>query len=176
MKTEKGKLTFQHFDGHLGDSVRLLFVEAERFAHHHLTEAAFAQRLPQNQSVELKHIRRPLNTHAAPTSFKKGKKTSAGSLGHVPVPGQLPAGVLGQLVLRHPRQHRRAAGGEAGRADQHHSGVDGGAGVHGHLRSNTLTLLLSQWNTQLPPTSGPGRNVCSEVNDHRLMSLYRKLF
>lgn len=48
----------------------------------------------------------------------------------VPVSGQLPAWILGQLVLRHPRQHRRAAGREAGGAHQHHPGVEGGARVH----------------------------------------------
>lgn len=51
---EAASLTFQHFDGHLGHPVRLLLVQAERLAHHHLTEAAFAQRLSENQSAQIK--------------------------------------------------------------------------------------------------------------------------
>lgn len=51
---EAASLTFQHFDGHLGHPVRLLLVQAKRLAHHHLTEAAFAQRLSENQSAQIK--------------------------------------------------------------------------------------------------------------------------
>lgn len=47
-------LTFQHFDSHLGHPVGLLLVQAERLAHHHLTEAAFAQRLSEDQSAQIK--------------------------------------------------------------------------------------------------------------------------
>lgn len=43
------ELTFEHLDGHLGHTVGLLFVQAQSFSHHHLAEAAFAQRFPQNQ-------------------------------------------------------------------------------------------------------------------------------
>lgn len=63
----------------------------------------------------------------------------------IPVPGKLPAGILGQLILRYAWQHWRAAGGEAGGTNQHHSRVDGGARVHRHLRKRRLTLLPSSW-------------------------------
>lgn len=115
---EAAPLTFQHFDGHLGDPVRLLLVQAERLAHHHLTEAAFAQRLSQNQSAQIK-------SHQTVSAFRLSRMFSlprvAGGFPALPVPRELPAGVLGQLVLRHPRQHRRTAGGEAEGADQHHT-------------------------------------------------------
>lgn len=68
---------------------------------------------------------------------------SGGFVQHVPVPWKLPAGVLGQFVLRHPWQHRRPAGGESGGTNQHHSRVDGGARVHRHLRKRRLTLIPS---------------------------------
>lgn len=58
----------------------------------------------------------------------------------LPVPGQLPAGVLGQLVLGHPRQHRRPAGGEARRPHQHYPRMEGGAGVHRHLWTEAWRL------------------------------------
>lgn len=54
LREAAASLTFQHFDGHLGHPVRLLLVQAQRLAHHHLTEAAFAQRLSENQSAQTK--------------------------------------------------------------------------------------------------------------------------
>lgn len=128
--------TFQHLDGHLADPVGLLLVQAHGLAHHHLAEAAFAQRLPQNQPAGAKT--------AEPSQAGLRSPALLGGTS-LPVPRKLPARVLGQLVLRHPRKHGRAAGGQAGRAHQHGSRVDGRARVHGHLRSETRTLLFSKW-------------------------------
>lgn len=45
-------LTLQHLDSHFGHPVGLLLVQTQNLGQNHLTEAAFTQRLPQNQPAE----------------------------------------------------------------------------------------------------------------------------
>lgn len=55
-------LTLQHFDGHFGDPVWLLLVQTHHLSHHHLAEAAFTQRLSQNQPVKSTTHKQLFNT------------------------------------------------------------------------------------------------------------------
>lgn len=141
MVYEGGKkhLTFEHLYSHFGYPVWLFFVHPYSLSHHHLAKAAFSQGLPKHQSKWVTGIGKNNKCEMIETvrQCSHSKECDVMSVFNrcvpvicVPVPGQLPAWVLGQLVLRHPRQHRRAAGREAGGPHQHHPGVEGGARVH----------------------------------------------
>lgn len=54
-------LTFQHFHRNLGHTVRLLLVQTQNLPHHHQTEAAFTQRLPENKSAKRRDGRRGIS-------------------------------------------------------------------------------------------------------------------
>lgn len=88
--------TFQHFDGHLGDPVWLLLVQSHGLTHHHLTKAAFAQRLPENQPAQNKCTKNQLSLRRKPApgpSLRQkggtcpGKAPSVGpEAAHTPTP------------------------------------------------------------------------------------------
>lgn len=150
MVYEGGKkhLTFEHLYSHFGYPVWLFFVHPYSLSHHHLAKAAFSQGFPQHQSGWVKgwgrktNLRRLWQTGNFPIPCVMWCLYLIGvPVICVPVSGQLPAWVLGQLVLRHPRQHRRAAGREAGGPHQHHPGVERRARVHWHLEYRSLLLL-----------------------------------
>lgn len=44
-------LTFQHLNGHLGDSVGFLLVQSNGLPHHHLAKASLPKGLPKHQPV-----------------------------------------------------------------------------------------------------------------------------
>lgn len=50
-----GALTFEHFRGHVERLVGLLLVDADGLGHHHLAEAALAQRLTQSQPASTRN-------------------------------------------------------------------------------------------------------------------------
>lgn len=74
-----------------------------------------------------------------------------------PVPGQLPAWVLGELVLGDAGQHGGAAGGEARGPHQHHARVHRRAGVGRHLQGDRgLPSRSAPARGWLPPGGGDG--------------------
>lgn len=89
--SENSELTFQHFDRNLGHAVLFFFVKTQCLSHHHQTEAAFAQRLSKNQSVRRRRNMRQSSQVQPQISivFRNNVPVS------IPVPRQLPAGILG---------------------------------------------------------------------------------
>lgn len=114
---EAASLTFQHFDGHLGHPVRLLLVQAERLAHHHLTEAAFAQRLSENQSAQIKSHQMALTQRWLSRVFSLPRVV--GGFPGLTCPGGAPSGGPGAARTQTPltaSENRWRRGGRGGPA------------------------------------------------------------
>lgn len=137
-KVQKVVLTFEHLHRHLCEACWFVFVDSDSFGQNNLTETSFTQRLPQSQPEDDTQTHQK-HSWSQNREFKLSftcllyttlvRAVRQAVVGLVPVPRQLPGGIVGELVLGHSGQDCGGGAGEARLSHQTHSRVKRGRGL-----------------------------------------------